>query len=132
MANRFSGQRALRIALRTLHIGAAGVVLGASTLGVAAGPWWLYAIATGMAMVAEELYRHGPDWIRYLQAWTILTKLAVLVIASRHPSWAAPALWISLALGSVIAHAPGALRQYPLWGPPGPCARPKLPSSTGS
>lgn len=119
---RFPGQRAARVTLRTAHIGAAGVALGAATLGVSPGVWPALALLTGLAMAVEELVRHGVDWFRYLQSWVILAKLLALALTARDPALGAVGMWIALALGSVIAHAPGAVRQYALWGEPGPCA----------
>ena len=118
MTRRFPGQRALRIAVRTAHIAAAVVLLGAVTWGHDPGASLLAVLLTGFLLVADDLYRYGPDWFRWVQSWVILGKLLVVALAATEP-WA---LWTALVLGSVISHAPGTVRQRPLWGRPGPCA----------
>ena len=119
---RYTGQRAVHIAVRTAHIGAAGVVLGGVTLGADVGVWPRLALLTGLALVADDVYRYGEDWLRYAQAWAILGKLVLLGIGVLHPALLAPAVWSAVVIGGVIAHAPGAVRQAALWGEAGPCA----------
>lgn len=121
-ARRFPGQRALRILVRTAHIASAGIVLGAVTLGAEPGPWLASTMATGALLIADDLYRYGLHWLRFVQAWVILAKLALLAGAA-HVSDAWPfAVWAAVIVGGVISHAPGVLRQRALWGPDGPCA----------
>ncbi len=79
---------------------------------------------TGLALVAEDVFKGGWDYVRYLQSWAILAKLLLLIAAMAWPALLVPALWCALIIGSVISHAPGAVRQFPLWGEPGPCATP--------
>lgn len=118
---RFPGQRALRVTLRTAHIAAVAWLLGAAIYGGAPqGPLGA-TLLSGAAMVAESLVRHGGDWLRYLGSWVILAKLGLLVLAL----WTGLSVWVllaALAAGSLISHAPGRIRQFPLWGEPGPCA----------
>lgn len=119
---RYPGQRGVHIALRTAHIGAAGVVVGGVTLGVDSGSWPIIAGLTGVALVADDVFRYGEDWIRYVQSWAILAKLALLWFGIVEPALLGPAIWGALIVGGVISHAPGKIRQAAIWGPSGPCA----------
>lgn len=119
---RYPGQRALHIVVRTGHIAAAGLTLGAATFGADPGRWPLLAALSGSLLVADDVYRYGGNWLRYVQSWVILGKLGVLVYAGAHPALLAPALWLALIAGSLISHAPGAVRHHALWGEAGPCA----------
>lgn len=119
---RFTGQRAVRILLRTAHIASAAMVLGATTFGGELGHWGALLLFSGGALLWESAWREGPDWIRYVQSWVALTKVALLVLGVLRPEWMLACLWGALVLGSLISHAPGAVRQAALWGEAGPCA----------
>lgn len=123
MQRRFAGQRWLRIALRTVHITAASAYFGALLAQGAAAAWLPVVLASGALLVAEELYRYGLGWLRFVQAWAVGLKLMSVVLASLWPQHALWAALAALVVGSVISHAPGELRQRALWGEPGPCAR---------
>lgn len=125
VARSFQGQRAIRVVVRTAHIACAGIVLGAVTFGVAPGPWLAGALVTGSVLIADELYRYGLHWFRFVQSAVILTKLALLWLAAGLVDRWPEAVWAALILGGLISHAPGALRQRALWGGDGPCALPK-------
>ena len=120
MQRRFPGQRALRIMVRTVHIGCAAMFLGALTFVGHPGAWGEALLWSGAALIAEELYRYGFAWFRWLQAWVVMGKLCLFALAIVHGGTAAA--WAALVLGGLISHAPGRVRQLPLWGSPGPCA----------
>ena len=120
---RYPGQRWVRIALRTLHIAAAAMVIGAAVHDGAYGPWPDLLALSGLAIVADELYKGGLDWIRYLHAWVVIGKVGLAVYGALHLEHLLPCLFAALVLGSVISHAPGKVRQFAFWGEPGPCAR---------
>jgi hypothetical protein len=122
MSRSFPGQRALHVVVRTAHIGAAGVTLGAVTLGADPALWPLAAGITGALLVLDDVYKYDADWFRWLQSHAILAKLGLLWLGTLRPEWLPAALWGALALGGLISHAPGRIRQAALWGPPGPCA----------
>ncbi len=119
---RFPGQRALRIALRTLHIASIAWLLGAAVYAQPAEAAVSATLLSGGAMVAEALVRHGSDWLRFLGAWVVLAKLGLLIFALGTGMSPWPLL-AALVLGSLISHAPGRLRQRALWGEDGACAR---------
>jgi len=120
---RYPGQRWVRIALRTLHIAAAAMVVGAAVHDGAYGMWPDLLALSGLAIVADEIYKGGLDWFRYLHAWVVCAKVALAVFGALYPDWVLHALFAALVLGSVISHAPGRVRHFSLWGAPGPCAR---------
>ncbi len=114
--------RWLRIALRTGHLGAVALLIGAATFGQPTEPWLTLTLLSGLSLVAADVAKGGADYFRYLQSWAILAKLLLLVIACVWPPFLVPALWCALIIGSVISHAPGRVRQRALWGESGPCA----------
>ena len=118
---RTPAHRWLDIALRTAHIAAMAVFLGGAVADTIP-PWSLAAtVATGLALCASEVVRHGDDWFRFAQAWAVIAKVVVFALAAAmdQPLWGALA---ALLVGSVISHAPGAIRHAPLVGESGPCA----------
>lgn len=122
-AGRSGAPRSLRIALRTAHIGAACLVLGTAHHGDDPGAALLILLLTGAALVATDLAKYGwSDWIRYVQAWSVLLKLGAVVLGLACPAALLPGLWTALVVGSVVSHAPGSVRQRALWGADGPCA----------
>ena len=127
MPRRFAGQRALRIAFRTAHLASIAVLIGAALFTSDAADYAPAAIATGSLLAGAELYRYGLDWLRWLQSWVVLAKLTLLTVGMLRPELLTGVLWACLILGAVVSHAPGSVRQWPIWGPPGPCARRPAP-----
>lgn len=119
---RFPGQRALRITLRTIHLVAVALVIGAAMYGGDMTLGLEILLLSGAALMAEEVVRHGFGWFRFVQAWVVFGKLGLFVVVLALDTWRLPALWAALVLGALISHATGKLRQHPLWGDPGPCA----------
>jgi len=113
---RYTGQRSLRIAARTAHIGAAALTLGAATFvdptsrAQVAEHWAGFALLTGILIVCDDLFKWGLLYLRMIQAWVVAVKLALILVGLAHPSLLAPCLWAALVLGSVVSHAPGRLR----------------------
>lgn len=123
MQRRFSGQRWVRIGLRTAHILASSLYLGLLAADGEAAPWLPAVLGSGALLVAEELYRYGLAWLRYRQAWAVGAKLGLIGLGGVWPEHALATAVLALVIGSVISHAPGSFRQAALWGEPGPCAR---------
>ena len=125
MPRKYRGQRAIRITLSTLHIGAGSMVLGAAYFGGPGadyGDWLPLLVFSGGGIVVDDIVRHGWDWLRFVHGWVVLVKFALLLLGLTVSGLLIPALWTALILGSLISHAPGKIRQAALWGPPGPCA----------
>ena len=117
-------RRWLRIAARTLHLGAmAFVLVGAVQHAIPPSAVSLLLLSGGY-LVADSLWRHGTDVFRFLHFWVVAAKLVLLLALLAAPSWAGAIAIAALVLGSVISHAPGRVRQWPLLGEPGPCALP--------
>jgi len=114
----FRGERTLRITARTLHIGAAAVVMGAVLFDGVAGHWTPILVFSGLLIMIDDLYKHGVIYVRTAQAWVIALKLGLLALAVPFPHLLPAALWSSIVLGSVISHAPGSVRYRVLWGAP--------------
>ncbi len=114
----FPGERAVRIGLRTIHIGAASILYGAVMLGVQTNldAAWGVAAGTGMAIMSDDLWRYGYPYLRSMMFWGILLKLSGLLVAAWKPSLAFYSLNLTLLLGSVISHMPGKFRYKMLWG----------------
>jgi hypothetical protein len=126
MPRRSTVHRHLAVLVRTAHLGGVVGVFAAAWRGAPAGPWADLLLASGVALVADDLYRFGWGWLRWTQSWVLLVKLVAFgaLYALDQPL---AGLWVALVLGSVVAHAPGNLRHAALIGEPGPCARPDKP-----
>ncbi|MBI5397731.1 MAG: hypothetical protein HZA91_20730 [Verrucomicrobia bacterium] len=109
-------ERAVRITLRTLHIGGAGVLLGGHIFGVEAQrllAWMWLTVGSGVAFAAVDLYG-SFDWLLQVRGWLVLLKVALVC--------AVPFLWdqrvglllVVLLIGSVGSHMPGNWRHYSL------------------
>jgi hypothetical protein len=100
------GERGIRIALRTAHIAAAGILLGGHFFTVDATrllPWLWLAIGTGAVFVALELYG-SCVWL--VQGRGLLTLLKLLLVALVPVFWT-QRIWLLLAavvIGSVGSH----------------------------
>lgn len=124
MPRRSTPHRYLGVLVRTAHLAGVVGVFGAAWRGAPVGAWADLVLVSGAALVADELWRFGLDWLRWTQAWVILAKIAAFggFYAFGEP---VVGLWAAFLLGSFVSHAPGELRHAPLFGAPGPCARPK-------
>jgi hypothetical protein len=122
-------QRVIRISLRTLHIGAAAMTMGAVFFGGDPGSWPMLLMATGLGILSDDLYKYGLDWMRWLNFWVLAFKLTLLGVALYRPDFLKVAMWSALILGSLISHAPGKIRHAALWGKSGPCALPSNPTA---
>jgi hypothetical protein len=114
--------RWLRIAVRTVHLGAMAFVLVGAFDGALAPGAVTGLLLSGGYLVADNVRRHGADVFRYLNFWVVVAKAMLFVALFALPSWAGPLAVVALVLGSGISHAPGWVRQYALVGEPGPCA----------
>jgi hypothetical protein len=113
-ARELPAERAIRIALRTAHIAAGGILLGGHFFGVEPArlmPWWRAAMATGAAFVAVELYGSGV-WLVQGRGLLTLAKLALLALL---PLFWKQRVWILLlvlGIGSIGSHMSSRFRHY--------------------
>lgn len=120
--------RALRIGARTVHLGAMAFVLVPMAMELPVSHAALVLlVASGMVMVLDDFNKNGFELFRYLQFWAVVAKACLLMAALALPAAAGPWAVTALVLGSVVSHAPGRVRQFALFGPPGPCAQDKGP-----
>ncbi len=123
MPRRFPGQRGIRILVRTAHIGAVvlfmGAVLGGSRSVVGAAALG----GTGIYLVIDQMIRDGSAHFRYVAFWAVILKILALTLGILNPDWLVAALWFCLVVGGLISHAPGRVRHHALWGEKGPCAK---------
>jgi hypothetical protein len=123
MAKRkFSGQRPLRIAIRTIHIASVVLFFGAFLYGESPRASGMALVLSGAYLMADQVYRDGRDYFRYLSFWVIFIKILVFAFALYFREYMVLALWVVLALGSLVSHAPGSFRHYSIFGEKGPCA----------
>jgi len=125
----YPGQRLVRILLRTGHIAAAALVIGSAVRGEHPQDSILALLLTGGAITLDFIWRDGEDWFRFLGSWVVLLKLVLMTAALVWPDFLEWACWSALVLGGLISHAPGRIRQLPLWGAAGPCASAKSAES---
>lgn len=112
----YPGQRVVQIGVRTAHIAAAAMILGAIAFGGESGVWHAILVLSGLVIVADDAYRYGSPYFRYVQSWVILLKVALLLVAAVCTGFLLAAIWLNLVIGSIISHAPARIRHYCLWG----------------
>ncbi len=106
------GRRGIRIALRTAHIFATGVLLGGHLFEVAPQallPWLWASLASGLLLFATDLHASFVTFFE-LHGVAVLVKLGLLLLL--------PVLWdhrvevlaIILVIGAVSSHMPGRWR----------------------
>lgn len=120
MAERTSGgrlgaERALEIGLRTAHLGAMALLLGAARFEAPATTLrtWLAATAlTGAALVASEA-RHSRHWIVQVRGLLVLAHVGAAGLVQLRAGL--PALAAALVIGAVGSHLPRSLRKWSIW-----------------
>lgn len=111
---RLRHRRALRTALRSVHILAVGIYVGGVVFAVAATalvPWLVIAIATGVSLLALELHESCAV-LAEARGLATLVKLALLALAHAQPAWAPLLLGVAVLLASVASHMPGEWRHW--------------------
>jgi hypothetical protein len=113
----FRFERAVNVALRTLHlVGVAG--LGAGFLYPAADEGWLLYFyltqVTGVCMVLVALYRNAI-WLIQLRGQAVLFKLLLLALIPLFPDLKALLLILVVLISGWISHAPGRVRYYSIY-----------------
>ncbi len=108
--------RAVNVALRTLHIGAFGTLLGGHVFGVQPErliPALAVTVASGAGLVALELYQ-TVRWLVLAKGVVVLAKLALLACVPFFWEARVPILLAVIVLASASAHMPARFRNQPL------------------
>lgn len=113
----FAGKRAVKIALRTVHlVGVAGIG-GGFLYGAEMDAWrgYLYlTLLSGVAMMALEIWSNGI-WLLQLRGMAVIVKLIALAAMTVTPDLEAPLFLAIVVISGVIAHAPGDVRYFSIW-----------------
>lgn len=113
----FTGQRWVRIGLRTAHLIAMALLVGSVAGGKAPleapYPFWA-TVATGVAFVALELFNTGV-WLIQVKGLAVMVKALLLAAAAVAPDSALGWLIASIVIGGISSHMPGRFRYYSLW-----------------
>lgn len=112
--NRPGWARWVDIALRSLHIGVAGVLLGGVVFNQPVPvlhfwAWW--TAGTGLGLVASEIYH---SWRWPYQGRGVMAMLHIGCVWGVH-SWlqyAEPLMWAALLIGAVGSHMPRKFRHW--------------------
>ena len=111
------GSRALRIALRTVHLLSFSVLFGGHWFGLPQAElvYWLHwAFFSGAGLIALELWA-GFDWILQLAGSLVLVKLVILLLVPVFWDIRVALLATVMVIGSVGSHMPASLRHYHLF-----------------
>ncbi|MBI2313020.1 MAG: hypothetical protein HYU77_11025 [Betaproteobacteria bacterium] len=115
-ARGFPGKRWVKIGLRTLHlVGTAGVG-GAFLYGAPERlwlPYWWMTVASGVALVAIELWSNGV-WLIQVRGVAILAKLVLLACVPLAPDLGGLILILIIVISAVSSHAPASVRYFSL------------------
>lgn len=111
------GNRAISIALRTLHLAAFGILLGGHTFGVDVEkllPYLYLTILSGLGLIALEVYAVGLYWLILGKGIMVLLKLGLLLLIPFFWEARVPLLLLVVAIASVGSHMPARYRHYSL------------------
>ncbi len=108
--------RLCNIALRTAHIGIAGILFGGHVYGIEPSrlfPWVDLTIITGSVLMMIEAY---PSWRYWCEGRGALVVVKILLLSSILWLWDArvPILIIVVVIGSIGSHMPRKFRHYSL------------------
>ncbi len=108
--------RACKIALRTAHLMAAGMLLGGHAFNAPTGdlrPWLYLAIASGAGLIVLEA---SPSLHFIFEGWGVLLLLKLALLAAIPFAWnyRVPMLLAVVALAGVGSHMPARFRHYSL------------------
>ena len=110
-----SGSRGISIALRTLHLASFGILLGGHVFGIE-GDRLLTAlyltIASGIGLMALEVYVIGLYWLFLGKGVMVLLKLAILLAVPSLWEYRVPLLLLVVGIASVGSHMPARYRHY--------------------
>jgi hypothetical protein len=106
--------RGVDIALRSVHIGAAGILLGGVVFNqpldtLHSWAWW--AVLTGLGLVATEVHH---SWRWPYQGRGVMAMLHIGCVAVLHvgPQYGVQMMWAALLIGAVGSHMPRKFRHW--------------------
>ncbi len=108
--------RGWNIAFRTVHLLAAGILLGGHVFAAPPDrllPWLWLTVASGAGLIAQEVYRSGR-WAYQLMGVLVEIKLALVLAAGVWWDQRVPLLIVVTLIGSVGSHLPGHYRHFSL------------------
>ena len=110
-----SGSRGISIALRTLHLASFGILLGGHAFAIEADrlvPALYLTIASGISLMALELYVIGLYWLFLGKGIMVLLKLAILLAVPSFWEYRLLLLLSVVVIASVGSHMPARYRHY--------------------
>ncbi len=113
---RLPGGRGWSSAFRTVHLVAAGILLGGHVFGASADQligWLWLTIVSGAGLIAQEVYR-SFRWVYQLMGVMVEIKLALVVAAGLWWDERVPLLILVAVLGSIGSHLPARYRHFSL------------------
>lgn len=113
----FTGQRWVRISLRTAHLIAMAFLVGGTAQGHAplAQPVALWAtLISGALFIAVELY-NTAIWLVQVKGVAVLVKVLLLGAGVAAPDSALAFFLAAIVIGGISSHMPGRFRYYSLW-----------------
>lgn len=108
-------KRGLSLLLRTVHLVSFGILLGGHTFAIDADrllPALYLTIASGIGLMALEIYAIGPHWLFMGKGGAVLLKLLILLAVPYAWDYRLPLLLLVVVIASVGSHMPGRYRHY--------------------
>ena len=117
MTRPHSGTRGMSIALRTLHLASFGILLGGHAFSIEADrllPALYLTIASGIGLIAIEVYVIGLYWLFLGKGVMVLLKLAIVLAVPSFWEYRLLLLLSVVVIASVGSHMPARYRHYSL------------------
>lgn len=113
----FAHARGVSIALRTVHLGAFGILLGGHVFAVdpeSLLPYLSLTVLSGLGLMALEIYAVGLYWLCLGKGIMVLVKLAMLLLIPVFWEVRVVLLLLVVGIASVGSHMPARYRNYSL------------------
>jgi hypothetical protein len=115
-ASRSPWERAIGVALRTAHLGAMALLVGAQHFAAPEASlrlWRILTAATGVALLVSEV-SHSRHWIHQARGVITIAHVAVLASVLVWGGLGRSATLAALTIGSIGSHLPRAVRKWSL------------------
>ncbi len=109
------GPRGISIVLRTVHLASFGILLGGHVFAVDANrliSTFYLTLASGIALMALEVYVNGLQWFFLGKGLSVLLKLAILLAVPLFWGYRVLLLLLVVVVASVGSHMPARYRHY--------------------